>query len=287
MNPLKLLQRYRELLTVSVLLLWPLVGYLTKGHRGREPNFIDRTVLWVTTPVQSGLTIAVGSLADGMNGYVALRGANEEANECRVSLSQTQAEANSLREMEAENVRLKAMLSYSEESVDQEIVARVIGLNPSAQFLSIRINRGEDDGVHVGMPVVTPDGAVGHIVRAVGNSSDVMLVSDPLSRIGGVLQRSRVRVSAVGTGNGHELKLDVVRKEDDVKDGDIVVTAGSDGIFPRGVKLGTLRAPERPAVGMFLHATLDPAVDFSRVEEVMVIPVTMGIPSASLGKVTP
>jgi len=137
------------------------------------------------------------------------------------------------------------------------------------------------------MPVVTPDGAVGHIVRAVGNSADVMLVADPLSRIGGVVQRSRVRVTAVGTGNGHELKLEVVRKEDDVKDGDIVVTAGSDGIFPRGVKLGTLRAPERPAVGMFLHATLDPSVDFSRVEEVMVIPVTMGIPSASLGKVTP
>jgi rod shape-determining protein MreC len=287
MNPLKLLQRYRELLTVSVLLLWPLVGYLTKGHRGREPNFIDRTVLWVTTPVQSGLTIAVSSLADGMNGYVALRGAHEDANECRVTLSQTQAEANSLREMEAENLRLKAMLNYSEASVDQEIVARVIGMNPSAQFLSIRINRGEDDGVHVGMPVVTPDGAVGHIVRAVGNSADVMLVADPLSRIGGVVQRSRVRVTAVGTGNGHELKLEVVRKEDDVKDGDIVVTAGSDGIFPRGVKLGTLRAPERPAVGMFLHATLDPSVDFSRVEEVMVIPVTMGIPSASLGKVMP
>lgn len=287
MNPLKLLQRYRELLTVSVLLLWPLVGYLTKGHRGREPNFIDRTVLWVTTPVQTGLTWAVSGAADGVNGYVALRGAHEDANECRVSLSQTQAEANSLREMEAENLRLKAMLAYSEESVDQEIVARVIGLNPSAQFLSIRINRGEDDGVHVGMPVVTPDGAVGHIVRAVGNSADVMLVADPLSRIGGVVQRSRVRVTAVGTGNGHELKLEVVRKEDDVKDGDIVVTAGSDGIFPRGVKLGTLRAPERPAVGMFLHATLDPSVDFSRVEEVMVIPVTMGIPSASLGKVTP
>lgn len=287
MNPLKLLQRYRELLTVSVLLLWPLVGYLTKGHRGREPNFIDRTVLWVTTPAQSALTWAVSGLAGGVDGYVALRGAHEEANECRVSLSQSQAEANALREMQAENLRLKAMLSYSEETVDQEIVARVIGLNPSAQFLSIRINRGEDDGVRVGMPVVTPDGAVGQVVRSVGTSADVMLLSDPASRLGGVLQRSRVRVTAVGTGDMRKLSLDLVRREDDARDGDIVVSAGSDGIFPRGVKLGTLRAPERPAVGMFLHATLEPAVDFSRVEEVLVIPVTMGISSASLGRGQP
>lgn len=287
MNPLKLLQRHRELLTVSVLLLWPLVGYLTKGHRGREPNFIDRTVLWLTTPVQTALTWAVSGVAAGIDGYVALRGAHQDADECRVSLSQSQAEANSLREMQAENLRLKAMLNYAEESVDQEIVARVIGLNPSAQFLSIRINRGEDDGVRVGMPVVTPDGAVGQIVRAVGNSADVMLLSDPSSRIGAVLQRSRVRATAVGTGDMRKLSLDLVRREDDAKDGDIVVSAGSDGIFPRGVKLGTLRAPERPVVGMFLHASLEPAVDFSRVEEVMVIPVTMGIPSASLGKGLP
>lgn len=278
------LKRYRELLIVAALLLWPLISFLTTGHRGREPNFIDRTFLFASTPVQSLLTWTIDGAGDAVSGYVALRGSHEEALECRNALSLSQAELNSLKEMEAENQRLKAMLVYSEESVDQEVVARVIGINPSPQFLSIRINRGEDDGVRVGMPVVTPDGAVGQVVRSVGTSADVMLLSDPNSHVGGLVQRTRVRATVKGEGDGRRLGVDLVRREDDARDGDVLVTAGSDGIFPRGVRLGVLRTPERPPVGMFMHAMLEPAVDFSRVEEVLVIPVTMGIPSAAMGK---
>ncbi|MDP2276314.1 MAG: rod shape-determining protein MreC [Archangium sp.] len=277
-------QRYRELLTVGTLLLAPLVSYLWTGHRGREPNIVDRAVLFVSAPVQSVLTSAIDGVSSMGSGYLALRGAHEEALECRTGLAMAHAELNSLREAEAENARLKALLSYVEDTVDQEIVARVIGLNASAQFQSIRINRGEDDGVRFGMPVVTAEGAVGQIVRSVGGSSDVMLLTDPSSHIGGVIQRTRVRVTVSGSGGGRPLLLDVVRREDDARDGDVVVTAGSDGIFPRGVPLGIVRSPTRPSVGMFLKGTLEPSVELDRVEEVLVIPVMMGIPSSDLGK---
>ncbi len=277
-------QRYRELLTVGTLLLAPLVSYLWTGHRGREPNIVDRAVLFVSAPVQSVLTSAIDGVSSMGSGYLALRGAHEEALECRTSLAMAHAELNSLREAEAENARLKSLLTYVEDTVDQEIVARVIGLNASAQFQSIRINRGEDDGVRFGMPVVTAEGAVGQIVRSVGGSSDVMLLTDPASHIGGVIQRTRVRVTVSGSGGGRPLLLDVVRREDDARDGDVVVTAGSDGIFPRGVPLGIVRSPTRPSVGMFLKGTLEPSVELDRVEEVLVIPVMMGIPSSDLGK---
>ncbi len=279
---LKLLARYREPLLVGVLLAWPLIGYLTRGHRGREPNVLDRAVLWLSTPVQAGLKRGIDGVGDSLRGYVALRGAHEEAAECRSALSVSQAELNALKEMEAENLRLKAMLDYTTASVDQEIVARVVGLNPSAQFLSIRIDRGEDHGVRSGMPVVTPEGVVGQVVRAVGNSADVMLLTDPSSHVAGVLQRTRVRATLSGTGGGRRLAVELVRRDQDVKEGDLVVTAGTDGIFPRGVRLGTVRSAERPSTGMFLKGTLDPAVDLSRVEEVLVIPVGMGLPEASL-----
>ena len=276
---LSFFQRYRELLIVGTLLLAPLVSYLTVGHRGRDPNFVDRAVLFVSAPVQSVLTSVIDGAGNVGSGYVALRGAHEEALQCRTGLAEAHAELNALKEAEAENARLKALLAYVEDTVDQEIVARVIGLNPSPTFQSIRINRGEDDGVRFGMPVVTAEGAVGQIVRAVGGSSDVMLLTDPQSHIGGVIQRTRVRVTISGAGGGRPLGLDVTRREDDVRDGDVVVTAGTDGIFPRGVRLGVVRAPERPSVGMFLKATLEPSVEFNRVEEVLVVPVTMGIPS--------
>jgi rod shape-determining protein MreC len=278
------LRRYRELLIVGALLLAPLISYLSSGHRGREPNFVDRTVLFISTPVQSVLTRAIDGVSGLGSGYVALRGAHEEALVCRTSLGEAHAELNSLKEAEAENARLKSMLSYVEDSVDQEILARVIGLNPSPQFQSIHINRGEDDGVRVGMPVVTPEGAVGQVVRSVGGSADVMLLTDPASHIGGLVQRTRVRATITGTGDGHQLSIDFVRREDDMRDGDVIVTAGSDGIFPRGVRVGIVRSPERPSVGMFMKATLEPAVELNRVEEVLVIPVTMGIPSAAAGK---
>jgi rod shape-determining protein MreC len=277
-------QRYRELLIVGTLLLAPLISYLTVGHRGREPNFVDRAVLFVSAPVQSVLTSAIDGVGNAGNGYVALRGAHEEALVCRRELAETHAELNALKEAEAENARLKALLSYVEDTVDQEIVARVIGLNPSAQFQSIRLNRGEDQGVRFGMPVVTAEGAVGQVVRAVGGSADVMLLTDPQSHVGGVIQRTRVRVTISGAGGGRPLVVEVTRREDDVRDGDVVVTAGSDGIFPRGVRVGVVRAPERPSVGMFLKATLEPSVELNRVEEVLVIPVMMGIPSAEPGK---
>lgn len=275
-------RRHKEPLIIAVLLLWPLISYLSYGHRGRAPNFVDRAVLWISQPLQSGLTTVVDGVAGVGSGYVALRGAHEEAAECRVSLSQARAENNALKEAEAENLRLKAMLGYVEASIDQEIVARVIGLNPSPQFQSVRINRGEDDGVREGMPVVTPDGVVGQVVRAVGSSADVMLITDPSSKIGAVTQRARVRATAVGTGDGHRLSLENVRREDDVKDGDELVTAGSDGIYPRGLKVGIVKSPQQVAVGVWLKATLEPSVDLSRIEEVLVIPVSMGIGSFSM-----
>jgi rod shape-determining protein MreC len=281
------LRRHRELLVVGTLLLWPMISFLSSGHRGRSSNVADRAVLFISTPIQFALTWILEGLGNGIAGYVSLRGAHEEAAVCRVSLSEAHAEVNSLREAQAENERLKSMLAYVEDSVEHEIVARVIGLNPSPQFQSIRINRGEDDGVKVGMPVVTPEGVVGQIVRSVGTSSDVMLITDPASRLGGLVQRTRVRAAVAGTGDGHQLSVDFVRREDDAKDGDAVVTAGSDGIFPPGVRIGTLQTSTRPSIGMFLKATLEPSVDFGRVEEVLIIPVTMGVSQSPTGKPLP
>lgn len=278
----RFLSRYREPLIVGALLVYPLISYLSSGHRGRAPNIVDRLVLAVSSPVQAGLTWALGGVTGSVDGYVALRGAHQEAQECRGSLAEANAALNALKETEAENARLKAMLGYVESTVDQEIVARVIGLNPTSQFQSVRINRGEDDGVRPGMPVLTPDGVVGQVVRVVGGSADVMLLTDASSRIGAVLQRTRVRATVTGLGDGRRLSLNLVRREDDAKDGDEVVTSGTDGIFPPGLHVGTLYDVQRPAVGMFLTATVKPSVDLARVEEVLVIPVALTLPAAAV-----
>lgn len=279
----RFLSRHKEPLVVGVLLVYPLLSYLSSGHRGREPNLVDRAVLAVASPVQRATASLVDGVGGAVSGYVALRGAHDEALECRQQLAGARAEANALREAEAENVRLRAMLGYVQQTADQEIVARVIGLNPSAQFQSIRIDRGEADGVRPGMPVVTPEGVVGQVVRSVAGSADVMLLTDATSRIGAVLQRTRVRATLGGLGDGRRLSLELVRRDDDVKADDAVVTSGTDGVFPPGLALGLVEDVRRPTVGMFLEGVVRPAVDLSRVEEVLVIPVAATLPSAAMG----
>ena len=276
-----LLKRYRDVLFVGALLLYPLATYLSSGHRGRDPNLVDRAVLWVAAPIQDALTSITNGIGGGVSGYLALRGSHEEALACRTELAETRAELHTLKEAEGTNARLKAMLGYVESTVQPEIAARVIGINLSPHFLSMRINRGEDDGVHKGMPVVTPEGVVGQVISAVGGSADVMLVSDPQSKVGVTLQRSRVRATAVGVGDGKLLALDNAARADDVVDGDLVITSGTDGIFPQGLVVGKIEDVKHVSTGMFLSAGVVPAVNLQRVEEVLVVP-TSAAPAALL-----
>ncbi len=289
----RFLTRHREPLIVGILLLVPLGSFLASGHKGREPNLVDRFVLALSSPLQGALTWVADVLGSTASGYVALRGAHEEVGECRVALAEARADVNALKEARAENERLRRALDYLGGTVDQEILARVVGLNPSPQFHSLRIDRGEKDGVHAGMAVLTPvtskDGlpmgaVVGQVVRAVGGSADVMLLTDPASRIGVVTQRSRVRGTASGTGDGKGLSLEFVLKDDDAQDQDAIVTAGTDGVFPRGLLVGALHGVKRPSVGMFLSGEIVPAVELHRLEEVLVVPTGALLPAASVEK---
>lgn len=284
-----LLKRYREPLLVGLLLLLPLARFLSSGHKGRAPDLIDRGLLALSSPLQSGATWVLEGARGGVVGYVALRGAREEAASCRAELSASRAELNMLREAGLENARLKKLLGYADSSSSQELHARVVGLNPSPQFVSVRLDRGESDGVKKGMPVVTPDGVVGQVARASGGSADVMLLTDPSSRVGVAVQRSRVRGTVTGLGADRAMALENVLRADDVQEGDVVVTSGTDGVFPAGLVVGTVRAPVRPQAAMFLAAQVEPAVDLRRFEEVLVVPTLPGVfqQAVAPGKVAP
>ncbi|MBX7114629.1 MAG: rod shape-determining protein MreC [Myxococcaceae bacterium] len=268
-----LLTRFRELLLVAALLAYPFFTYLSFGHKGRAPNAVDRLILALAWPIQKSLTWAVESTSGTFNGYVALRGSHQEAAECRAELSRSKAEINALEQARLENERLRNLLAYTETTVEHDIMARVVGVNASSNFLSMRLDRGEDDGVKVGMPVVTADGVVGQIVRSVGSSSDVMLLSDASSRIGVVVQRTGSRATVAGGGGRGTLSLDNALRGDELTDGDVIVTSGVDGIFPRGIVVGKVEQVQRQPSSLFLQAAVRPAVNLRSLQEVLVIPV--------------
>lgn len=265
--------RYREVLLVGALLVYPLITFLTTARSGRAPNFLDRAVLGLASPLERGLSWLFDGVRDGAAGWVALRGVRERNAVLEIENGKLRAELNELRESVIENQRLKRALNYADATPEREIVARIIGVNPSPVFLSVRVDRGADEGVQLDMPVVTHDGVIGRVRRATGGYADVQLVIDPGIKVGVLVQRSRARGTVLGTGSGKPLLLDNVLRDEDVKVDDVVVTSGTDGVFPRGLVVGKVARVER-GVGnsMFLRVLVSPAVEPTHLEEVLVVP---------------
>lgn len=268
---LSLTRRYRELLVVSVLLAYPFVTFLTRARRPREPGWTDRLILATTSPLERGLTALVDGTASLWDGYVALRGVEARNRWLEGDNARLRAELLTLSEVKAENKRLKALVGYAGQGVTPRAVARVVGVNPVSTFLSVRIDRGEDDGVQKGMPVVTTQGVVGQVVRTAAGYADVVLVEDPNSRIGVRIQRTRARALAAGAGGELPLKLDSTLRREDLQENDRVITSGADGIFPPGLLVGRLHNVRKGVTGMFQQADITPAVNPTRLEEVMVL----------------
>jgi rod shape-determining protein MreC len=277
---LSLLKRYRELLVVGALLVQPLAAYLWRGGRAREPDLVDRWVLGVSTPVQQVFTSAIEGAIHAWSAYGELRGVRLRVVELERDNAALREQLQEYTEVKAENGRLREALHYADTQRGPRVAARVVGFNPVTQALSVRLDRGEEDGVRKGMAVVTPDGVVGQVVRTSSHAADVLLLADPSSRLAVRNQRSRSRATVTGAGDQKPLRLEYALRSEDFQEGDVLVTAGTDGIFPPGLLIGTLNVVERKGVGTLQPAEVKPAVETARLEEVLVLGADPAAPQA-------
>lgn len=268
---LSLLKRHRELLWVITLLVYPFVTFLSQGGRGREPNFVDRLVLGATAPLQRWMVVGGEGVVEGVKSYVDLRGVREANLALEDEARRLRGELNGLIELRGENARLKSALGYVEATPGVQVLARVVGFGPAASPPTVRLDRGADVGIREGMPVLTVDGVVGVVVRVTAGSADVSLISDPRTRVGVRVQRSRARATVAGAGAARPMRLENALRADDLEDGDVLVTSGADGIFPGGLAVGHVRRLSRTNLGVFQEAEVHPAVELGRIEEVLVV----------------
>lgn len=269
---LSLLKKYRELLLSVSLLLLPFGLFIARGHKAREPNFLDRAVIAVASPLQTAMSRVVDGGVALWRGYVGLLGVQRQNAELLRENARLSGELNQLSEIRAENGRLRKLLNFSESFLSQPVLARVVGVSPDPNYASVRINRGENEGIARGMSVVTPEGVVGQIHRVTGWYADVLLLSDPRSKVAVRIQRTRSRALAAVSPEDRTLRLEYASRNDSLEEGDAVVTSGTDGIFPPGLLVGRLRNIVRQGTGPFVGAEIVPAVDPSRLEEVFVLP---------------
>jgi len=256
---------------VCIILAHALGMFLGSNRRVREPNLVDRVALAVTAPVQRGLVAIIDGTANAWSQYVSLRSVRRENVQLQDENTKLRADVVGLAEAKAENERLRRLVHYDEVSPGPKVVARVLGINPDPNRLTLRIDRGEGDGVKRGQAVVTADGVVGQVLRSTASAADVLVVFDPNCRLGGRVQRTRSRVGIAGGGDDQALKLEYLLRTEDLEEGDLVVTSGTDGVYPPGLVVGRVTGVQRQTSGMFLNAGILPAVNFGKVEEVVVL----------------
>ncbi len=178
-------------------------------------------------------------------------------------------------ELAAENNQLRAILKYKHEHQQLQLLpAVVVARDASTWINNVVVNRGTSDGVRENMPVITPDGLVGYIIKVYGNYSIVELITDPRIVVGAMVQRHQSRVAGLvegdPSGNMTVRMFNIPRTADVIK-GDSIVTSGLGGIYPQGIAIGTVQDIYNNPGGLLKYAILKPAVDFQTLENVAII----------------
>ena len=186
-------------------------------------------------------------------------------------VSRLQAEIIELKQQIAETRVLEALVDFARVNPENRYVAAaVIGRDPSPFLQYVIINRGSDDGIQRGMPVVTQQGLVGRVAAVTAGASRVQLITDAGSNINVRLEPSRAQAVLQGNVTG-DLELELIPQSAEVKIGDLVLTSGLGGNFPANILIGQLTSVRSRDTDLFQRAAVQPSEDFSELEIVLVI----------------
>ena len=199
----------------------------------------------------------------------------EENQRLRAQVEQLTRDGTRAPELQRENDELRSLLGLKQSGTTfQWTDAQVIGYDASNLVRSAVIDRGGRDGLVDGMTVMTPRGLVGKIVNLGPTASRVLLETDPASSVNAMVQRSRAKgviYGQRGAAGSLQLVLRYVPQGEEMQPGDRVITSGLGGIFPEGIAIGQVTQVRQQGTDMFQEATVEPYVDFARVETVFVI----------------
>jgi rod shape-determining protein MreC len=220
--------------------------------------------------VQRGTSGIVRGVRAGWAGYVALQNVHAENEALEQRLRNLEVKLQAERALAAESEGLRRLLDLRNRSELPTLPAEVIGTSGKADFRTVTIDRGADDGVREDMAVIAPAGAVGRVVmKPSGRAAAVQLLVDRNAAAGVLIGKSRAQGIVMGTGESL-LKLEYVSTTAEIFQGDEVTTSGIDTIYPKGLLVGTIVELEKSG-GTFRRIRVKPAVDFSALEQVLVV----------------
>ena len=249
--------------------------------KGREWNPAEKLAIEITAPFQKIFIGTISAARDIWKDYFFLVETRQENLRLNKKINLLEIENSRYQELLLTNQRLQQFLKFQENTKETFLPARVIGWNSSVLFKSIIIGRGAKDGLKINMPVVNSKGVVGRTVSVSPNYAQVLLVTDQNSVVDGLVQRSRCRGMLKGRGLS-ECSFDYVIKACDIEAGDAIVTSGLGRAFPKGLYLGTVKKIDDSPYKLFKDVMVVSTVDFSKLEEVLVILRSGFIPGAQM-----
>lgn len=269
--PTDVIPRRPTLLFIVVLsMLFALMAASSRTRYGSETRTLfERTVMTLFAPVPKVVNWVGSSAADMYHGYLDMRRSVKENLQLRRKVDELTTENLRLRQSEGDLRRLRSLLGYSEQFTMPTTMAEAIMLDISGRFKSIIIDRGSAAGIDVDDVVVNANGLIGRVVLTTNDMSKVQLVTDNNSSVGVLIERTRRQGVLRGDGAGGA-QLYEIPSLADVRPGDSIMTAGIDGIYPKGIPVGVVIKAEK-GQDLFKTITVKPLVEFASIEETIVL----------------
>jgi rod shape-determining protein MreC len=243
---------------------------LTLQMRGGAAGASDALAIF-TTPVQTVVS-RVNRTAFGLwSTYQDWKNVRAENRRLRDEAQRLRVESLRVSEVDEENRRLRRLLQLKEALPLETISGEIIGREWGGWVRSLTVNRGRTSRVVRLTAVIGPDGLIGRIVDVRGGSSVVQVLTDPASTVGAHVVRTRTPGIIEGEARGTIRFKYMARDGAGIQVGDVVVTSGLGGLFPRGIPIGRVRSIDDRGSALFHYAQITPAVDFARIDEVLLL----------------
>ncbi len=249
-------------LIVGGILALALGGFFSSASNQFTGSLVN-VQTWVSTRVQ-----ALQDFFTAPRDIASLRARNAEL---QAEVSQLQAQVIELQQRVNETEVLRALVDFSRSNPESTYrAAAVIGRDPSPFLHYVVINRGSNDGIRRGMPVVTNQGLIGRIDAVIADAARVQLITDPAASINVHLQNANTDAVLMGSVTG-DVTLDMISQDVTVEPGDLILTSGLGGGYPANLIIGQVVSVRSLDVELFQQAAVQPSVDFARLEIVLVI----------------
>ena len=262
--------RKNKFLTLSLIFLISFLLMTVNVKSSKKPIFLESFVFWVITPFQNMVTKATHKIAEMTDHYFHLVNISLENKVLKSQIGKLIQEKNQLQEALHRQKRLYRLFGDPGDLNHKFVSASVVGRDATQWSKVIFINKGTHDGIQKNLAVVSNLGIIGHVIQAGFRTSKILPINDSRSAIDALFQESRIFGVVVGTGESF-CKMKYVPIDAKVEEGDIVVSSGMGGIFPKGWVVGSVSQVIRPEQGLFKEVSVKPGADLARLEEVMAL----------------